>query len=157
MCKILVVEDERNLRRLYAEELEFEGHRVTAVGNGEEALRALESRPSDPVVLDLALPNGNGMNYSSGIDYLQEMLSRRRDLKVIINSAYPDFKLDFRSWGAERFFTKSSDLSELKKAINELIAKSHKTALAASQPTLADESIGTPRIGERHFHAINLL
>ncbi len=134
MCKILVVEDERNLRRLYTEELEIEGHQVTAVSCGKEALHALESRPVDLVILDLALPNGNGMNYSSGIDCLQKMLSRRRDLKVIINSAYPDFKLDFRSWGAERFLTKSSDLSELKEAINELMAESRKTVLAASQP-----------------------
>jgi CheY-like chemotaxis protein len=134
MCKILVVEDERNLRRLYTEEIEIEGHQVTAVSCGKEALRALESRPIDLVVLDLAFPNGHGMNYSSGIDYLQKMLDRRRNLKVIINSAYPDFKLDFRSWGAERFITKSSDLTELKNALNEMIAASHETVLAASQP-----------------------
>lgn len=134
MCKILVVEDERNLRRLYTEELEFEGHQVTAVSCGKEALHALENGPIDLVVLDLALPNGNGMNYSSGMDYLQKMLGCRRDLKVIINSAYPNFKLDFRSWGAERFLTKSSDLAELKNAINELIAEAHKTALTAPQP-----------------------
>jgi CheY-like chemotaxis protein len=121
MCKILVVEDERNLRRLYTEELEIEGHQVTAVSCGKEALRALESRPIDLVVLNLALPNGTGMNYSSGIEYLQKMLGCCRGLKIIINSAYPDFKLDFRSWGAERFITKSSDLTELKNAINEML------------------------------------
>jgi DNA-binding response OmpR family regulator len=71
MCKILVVEDEKNLRRLYAEELKFEGHQVIAVDRGEEALRVLENRPIDLVVLDLVLPNGKGMNYSSGMDCLR--------------------------------------------------------------------------------------
>ncbi len=123
MCRILVVEDERNLRRLYTEELEVEGHQVSAVGSGEEALRVLENGPIDLVVLDLILPNGNG------IDYLPEMLNAHRDLKIIINSAYPTFKQDFRSWGAERFLTKSSDLSDLKETINEMMAKSRRAVM----------------------------
>jgi hypothetical protein len=57
------------------------------------------------------------------------MLDRRRDLKVIINTAYPSFKQDFRSWGAERFLTKSSDLAELKDTINEVMAESHETMM----------------------------
>ena len=129
MCKILVVEDEKNLRRLYTEELKFEGHQVIAVDRGEEALRVLENRPIDLVVLDLVLPNGKGMNYSSGMECLKEMLDRRRDLKVIINTAYPSFKYDFRSWSAERFLTKSSDLSELKDTINQVMAESHETMI----------------------------
>lgn len=123
MGKILFVEDEHNLRRLYAEELEIEGHQVIAVDRVVEAVRVLEDTPIDLVVLDLVLPNGNGKDCASGLDYLQEMLGRRRDLKIIINSAYLDLKMDFRSWGAERFLTKSSDLTELKNTISELIAK----------------------------------
>ena len=129
MCKILFVEDERNLRRLYTEELELEGHQVITVGQGVEALRVLEDTPIDLVVLDLVLINGNGKNYSSGLDYLQEMLARHPNLKVIINSAYPDFKMDFRSWNAERFLTKSSDLMELKNTISELLAKSQNRSI----------------------------
>jgi hypothetical protein len=48
------------------------------------------------------------------------MLARHRRLKVIINSAYPIYKQDFRSWGADRFVTKSSDLFELKNAVSEM-------------------------------------
>jgi DNA-binding NarL/FixJ family response regulator len=64
--------------------------------------------------MDLLLPDGKGL------DYLQRMLARHRRLKVIINSAYPIYKQDFRSWGADRFVTKSSDLFELKNAVSEM-------------------------------------
>ncbi len=133
MGKILFVEDEHNLRRLYVEELEIEGHQVIAVDRGVEAVRVLEDTSVDLVVLDLVLPNGNDKEYGSGLDYLQEMLNRRRDLKIIINSAYPDFKVDFRSWGAERFLTKSSDLTELKDTISELIAKPQNQRMKVSK------------------------
>jgi DNA-binding NtrC family response regulator len=114
MCKVLVVEDERHLRRLYTEELEFEGHQVLAVSRGDEAVSLLQYMPIDVVVLDLVLPDGNA------IDYLPAMLKDHHDLKIVINSAYPAFKQDFRSWGAEQFITKSSDLSELKRVIDDL-------------------------------------
>ena len=108
MSRILVVEDEANLRRLYRNELEVEGYEVSDVGTGAEALQVLEYEKIDAVVLDLRLPD------VYGLDLLGDMLSQRRQLPVIINTAYDQFRHDFHSWGAEAFVTKSSDLSELK-------------------------------------------
>ena len=119
MAKIMVVENEHHLRRLYREELEHEGHEVIAVGLGGEALRLLDAIPVDLVILDLMLADGDGL------DYLEKMLAQRRELKIVINTAYPMFKQDFRCWGAERLLIKSSDLSELKKAIHEVLGNSN--------------------------------
>ncbi|MCI0695738.1 response regulator [candidate division KSB1 bacterium] len=119
MAKIMVVENEQHLRRLYTEELEHEGHDVIAVGFGREALYLLDAIPVDLVLLDLKLADGNGL------DYLQKMLAHHRDLKIIINTAYPMFKQDFRCWGAERLLIKSSDLSELKQTIGEVLGNSN--------------------------------
>jgi len=111
MSRILVVEDEANLRLLYRNELEIEGYEVSDVGTGAEALQVLEYEKIDAVVLDLRLPD------VYGLQLLDEMLCQRRKLPIIINTAYDQFRHDFHSWGAEAFVTKSSDLSELKKTL----------------------------------------
>jgi two-component system OmpR family response regulator len=116
MSKVLVVEDDRRQRWLYYEELKNEGHQVLAVRQGEHALEVLDHVPIEVVVMDLLLPDGKGL------EYLQKMLARNPTLKVIINSAHPIYKQDFRSWGADRFVTKSSDLCELKNAVSEIAA-----------------------------------
>lgn len=117
MATILLVENDPRERLLYTMELEGQGHKVLAAGRGEDALRMLEQVPVDLVVLDLVLPDG------WGLDYLERMLSRNRDLKVIINTAYSGFRSNFRTWGAERFLTKASDLSELLTTVRELLSE----------------------------------
>jgi DNA-binding NtrC family response regulator len=111
MARVLLVEDEANLRLLYRDELEIEGYEVSDVGTGADALKVLEYEKIDAVVLDLRLPD------CYGLQLLDDMLSRQRNLPVIINTAYDQFRYDFHSWGAEAFVVKSSDLSELKEIL----------------------------------------
>lgn len=115
MARILVVEDEANLRLLYRNELEVEGYEVSDVGTGTEALQVLEYEKIDAVVLDLRLPDVYGLHL------LETMLSQRRKLPIIINTAYNQFRDDFHSWGAEAFVTKSSDLAELKNMLAQKV------------------------------------
>ena len=115
MARILLVEDEANLRLLYRNELETAGYEVSDVGTGTDALKVLEYEKIDAVVLDLRLPD------VYGLQLLDDMLSRRRHLPVIINTAYDQFRENFHCWGAEAFVVKSSDLSELKHALARVI------------------------------------
>jgi DNA-binding NarL/FixJ family response regulator len=57
----------------------------------------------------------------SGLEALEGLLSKQRDLKVVINTAYANFKDDFSSWLADAYVIKSADLSELKSTIHRLI------------------------------------
>lgn len=59
---VLLVEDDENLASLVTAYLEQEGYRVVSVGSGAEALRALEREPVRLVVLDLALPDMDGLD-----------------------------------------------------------------------------------------------
>jgi len=113
--RILVVEDERNLQQLYRMELEDEGYDVVTAADGASALRRLADEPVDLVVLDLALPDG------SGLECLQQFVEIKRNVKVVINTAYPLYKRDFHSWAADVFLTKSSDLTKLKNTIDEML------------------------------------
>ncbi len=115
MKKILDVEDEESLRLLYQEELKNEGYEVVTVESGEEAIEILEKNNIDLVVLDIRL---TGIN---GLEALEEMLLKNRNLKVIINTAYANYKDDFSSWLADAYLIKSSDLTELKETIKNLL------------------------------------
>lgn len=116
MARILLVEDEANLRLLYRFELEEAGYSIVDAETGADALNVLAQEKIDAVVLDLKLPDVHGLQL------LDEMLSRRRDLRIIINTAYDQFRDDFHSWGADAFVVKSSDLSELKNALARTIS-----------------------------------
>ncbi|MGH9869924.1 MAG: response regulator [Candidatus Polarisedimenticolia bacterium] len=114
-AKVLVVDDEENLCLLYREELESEGYRVKTAQDATVAMKILEEDPPDVVVMDIRMPR------MDGIEAMGKMLSRRNDLPVILNSAYSSYKDDFRSWPASAYVIKSSDLSELKKAIRNVL------------------------------------
>jgi DNA-binding NtrC family response regulator len=117
MTKLLVVDDEKNIRRLYETELKGEGYDVATAESAEEALELLEKSTPDLVVLDIRL---EGMD---GIDCLRSIMEKRRDLPVILNSAYSTYKQDFASWMADAYVVKSADLTELKDAIRKVLEK----------------------------------
>ncbi len=115
MKTILVVEDEDSLRLLYEQELSDSGYKVITTSSGEDAISILAEKKVDLVVLDIRL---TGIN---GLEALEEMLLKNRNLKVVINTAYANYKDDFSSWLADAYLIKSSDLSELKSTIQELL------------------------------------
>ena len=115
MAKILIVDDEINVRKLYSEELEGEGYETVSAGTVAEALESVEKESPDLMILDMKLGD------ESGIDALIEIVDRRKDLPVIINSAYPDYKDNFQTWAADAYIVKSVDLTPLKEKIRELL------------------------------------
>lgn len=117
MTKILVVDDEKNVRKLYESELLKEGYEVVTAESAEEALQSMDDINPDLVVLDIRL---EGMD---GIDCLRTIMERNRDLPVILSSAYSTYKQDFSSWLADAYVVKSSDLTELKTSIREVLEK----------------------------------
>jgi DNA-binding response OmpR family regulator len=115
MKTILVVEDERNLRAMYAQELEAEGYAVIAVPDASTAKATCKENKIDLAILDIKLDG------PSGIDVLQHLAKEHRGVKVIINTAYPAYKNDFQTWSADAYVVKSSDLDELKSKVRELV------------------------------------
>ena len=60
--KVLVVDDEENIRELVKYNLDREGYRVTTVGSGEDALKEARSHVPDLIILDLMLPGIDGLD-----------------------------------------------------------------------------------------------
>lgn len=117
MPKLLIVEDESSLRELYEEELAEEGYEIITASNGIEALDIIRNDRVDMIILDISMP---GMD---GIVTLGKVVSEERKIPVIIYTAYSDYKNNFMTWTADAYLTKSSNLDELKKKINNLLAR----------------------------------
>jgi len=120
MKKLLLIEDEANLRILYTEELKKEGYDVVCAENGMEAIKILEGTVVDLVITDIRMPQMNGL------EALSNILGLRKGVPVIIYTSYPQYKTDFMSWAADAYLIKSSDLSELKAKIKELLGERKK-------------------------------
>lgn len=124
MSKILVVDDEANIRLLYAEELADEGYQVVTAASTAEAVEKLQENAFDLAVLDIKLKN------ESGIDLLQRLVKERHDMPVILCSAFSCYKDDFSAWLADGYIVKSGDLTELKQEIARVLAKKAQRATA---------------------------
>ncbi|MBD3160720.1 MAG: response regulator [Candidatus Eisenbacteria bacterium] len=115
MPKLLIVDDDPNLLRLYREELEEEGYEVEVAAGAREAVEAFDRTSFDCVVLDVQLAEGNGLAL------LRRFLDLRTEVPVVLNTAYAFFKNDFSTWSAAAYVVKSSDLSELKAVVRGAI------------------------------------
>ena len=117
MKTILVVDDDEAIRTLLQEELEEEGYKVLIATNARDALKMVDAEPLDLVILDIRMP---GMD---GLEALPRILGIKEGLPVIMNTAYSQYQDSFMSWAADAYIVKSSDLTELKEKIKELIQK----------------------------------
>lgn len=114
--KVLIVDDDPNIRRLYRDELSEEGYEVVAAATGAEALALFEKENPDIVTLDILIPD------IDGIKLLRQMKERRPRVPIIMSTAY-DYRDDFAVWASEAYVVKSAELGELKEAIKTLLDK----------------------------------
>ena len=115
MSKVLIVDDEPNLRRLYRESLEGDGHEVITAESAEDCLTRLEREPPDLVVLDVRMP---GMD---GLEALGKILERHPRMPVVLNSAFSSYRDNFLSWTADAYLVKSSDVGPLRSTVRRLL------------------------------------
>ena len=114
--KVLVVDDEKNIRLLLVEELTDEGYDVVTAKDGAVAFEMIQTEKPDLVTLDIKMPGEDGLSI------LRKIRETEYDLPVIICSAYSVYKSDFSAVAANHYVTKSSDFEELKKKIREILS-----------------------------------
>ena len=120
MATILVVEDDKNQRLLYEQELELEGYEVVTASDGKDALEKIQEQLPNLIIMDINMPK------MDGIETMGKILGKNKEIPVIINTAYSNYKDNFMSWAADAYIVKSSDLSELKNTVKEVLAKKAK-------------------------------
>ena len=116
---ILLVEDEDNLHEALKLNLELEGYEVTSAYNGTAALRAVEVEYFDLIILDVMLPEMDGINVTETIRL------KNREVPILILSAKntsSDRVLGLKK-GADDYLTKPFNLEELILRVHKLVEK----------------------------------
>src|SRR4051812_47749564 len=119
MTRILVVEDNENLRRGLKELLEQEGFEVSEANTGASALTCLQAQPHDLIVLDLMLPDFGGERV------LREVRRIGTTVPVMVLTAkhLEDDKVRAFQLGADDYVTKPFGTRELCARINALLRR----------------------------------
>ena len=120
MYRILIVDDEENLRILYKKELLKDGYIVELAASGEEALKKFEEEPPDLVVLDIKMPGMDGM------EVMSKILSLDNKMPIVLNTAYASYQDNFTTWAADAYVVKSSDLTELRERVKIILKERYK-------------------------------
>ena len=115
--KILIVDDEENIRFLYEQELLDEGYEIILARDGVECLDMVTRHAPDLIILDIRMPR------MDGLEAIGKIIEINKHIPIIINSAYSVYKDDFMSWAADAYVVKSSDLTQLKNTIRVVLDK----------------------------------
>ncbi|MCW8091477.1 sigma 54-interacting transcriptional regulator [Alteromonas sp. ASW11-130] len=123
--QLLLVDDDKSLLRLLTIRLEGEGYSVTAVEDGQSALRKLRSDDFDVVLSDLRMPGLDGLSL------FEEVMGIRKDIPVILMTAHGTIAdaVAATQRGVFGFLPKPVDHDELRKLLQKALSQS-----LASQP-----------------------
>jgi DNA-binding response OmpR family regulator len=115
MKRILVVDDEENIRELYRDELLEQGFEVELAEDGFKALDLLSVFKPDLVTLDVKMPG------IDGIEVLRRIRERDVNLPVLLLTAFGEFRQDFNTWASDAYIVKSANLTELVETVHTLL------------------------------------
>jgi DNA-binding NtrC family response regulator len=120
LARILLVDDEEIVLRLFETVLELDHHDVTTAGNGNGALAAIAKEPFDLVITDLVMPD------KEGIETIVEILKLRPNLPIIAMSGggrgnAADYLDMAAKLGARKTLAKPFSTQALLDAVNEVL------------------------------------
>lgn len=143
--KILIVDDERLICRSLAKEFAQEGYTVFTAENGKEALALYEEESPEVVLLDLKLPDMNGL------EVLKRLRELDKNITVLIITAYGslDSAIQALRLGAYDYLTKPFDLEAVSFAVRQALERSRLQKEISYFRTRVSERFGLHRlIGE---------
>jgi CheY-like chemotaxis protein len=116
MPRILIIDDEEQVRAVFREMLERSGYEVFEAANGKEGLRLQREKSADLIITDIIMPE------KEGLETIRELLRGFPEVKIIAVSGGgrigPDQYLDVaKKLGAARTFNKPVNLKELLQAV----------------------------------------
>ncbi len=113
--RVLLVDDEEKFLEMMAERMRARGMQVSTAASATEALRLAEDESFDAIVLDLKMPE------MDGIEVLKLLKKKRPDAQIILLTGHATVEkgIEAMKLGAMDFLEKPADLNELTKKIKE--------------------------------------
>ena len=114
---ILIVDDQKGVRRLLEELFKREGWEVCAASDGVEAISQLDHYQPDVLLIDMKMPNMNGLEAS------QIILKKHQDLPIIMMTAYGEMEVVKQALdaGVRRCITKPFDIIALRDIVLQIV------------------------------------
>jgi signal transduction histidine kinase/CheY-like chemotaxis protein/ligand-binding sensor domain-containing protein len=136
--RILVVDDEANIRELLTQEFTEAGYAVATAANGREAVAEVRRQRPDLIVLDVMMPEMNGFDVAAVLRNDPQTL----DIPIIILSIVQDRERGFRL-GVDRYLTKPINTDLLFREVGALLEqrKSHKRVLVVDEDASAVKTL----------------
>src|SRR5688572_8884658 len=131
--KILIVDDQAMMIKLMAHPLEQDGFKIITAMTGVEALQKIQSEQPDLVVLDVMLPDTNGIDVCRRIRQVLNLA----DLPIIILSGQTELsaKIQGLESGADEYVTKPVDPKEMAVRVKTLLARTQRLRQVVVTPT----------------------
>jgi two-component system, NtrC family, nitrogen regulation response regulator NtrX len=109
MNSILVIDDEKAIRKTLSEILSFEGYKVEEAADGEEGLKKFREKTYDAVLCDVKMPKVDGL------EFLQKAIESNSDVPIIMISGHGNIEtaVEAVKTGAYDFISKPPDLNRL--------------------------------------------
>lgn len=117
MARILVIDDDKNIRFLVREELTLAGHVVESAADGPSGLAAAKEHRPDLIILDIKMP---GM---SGLEVLPRLKELSPETPVFLFTAFSDYRDEAEALGGDGYFVKSPDFSSLRDAVRDALRR----------------------------------
>ena len=119
MAKILVIEDEPELRELIVSELNYFGHKTIEASDGEKGLQQILSHAPDIVLADINMPRMNGHQLRGRLQ--QDHPSHAKIPFMFVSALADDTDIaDGMMIGVDHYMTKPIDFDQLRAWINDL-------------------------------------
>ncbi len=120
MAEILIIDDEKAIRKALSEILSAEGYKTEEAGDGEEGLRKFREKSYDVVLCDIKMPK------LDGIEFLQKATESNSDVPVIMISGHGNIEtaVDAVKKGAFDYISKPPDLNRMLITIRNAMDKS---------------------------------
>jgi two-component system, NtrC family, nitrogen regulation response regulator NtrX len=129
MSNILIIDDEKAIRKTLSEILSYEGYRIDEAGDGEEGLRKFKEKEYDVILCDIKMPK------MDGIEFLEKAKEANPDLPIIMISGHGTIEtaVEAVKKGAYDYISKPPDLNRLLITIRNAMDK---TSLVAETKVL---------------------
>ena len=119
MLKILIAEDDYELRQLFSHVLVKNGYAVKGVSNGREALDAMEQEYYDLVISDIMMPEMDGYSF---VSQLRSVGNTTPVLMITAKDAFDDMRLGFVS-GTDDYMVKPINVNEMVLRVSALLRR----------------------------------